>query len=133
MRAIIYCARYDTDGLVTRSALSIIKRGIPKVYEKVDRLVSVGRWSTNPTGGWLIHDFLEFNLSKAQRDTHREAGRERQAKHRARNAVTNTFITKGTGRGSFSDAEIERCEGCGDPTPCHCADVIELKRDEAGA
>lgn len=106
MRAIIWCCRYNTDGLVTRHAIEDIKHGIPRVAEKIDRLVAVGRWKTNPGGGWWVHDFLEFNPSKAQREAHKSAARERQARWRASrngvtNGVTNGEVTMGRGRESL--------------------------------
>src|SRR5580765_8155562 len=77
MRAIIYCARMSTDGLVTRAALKRIGHGIPKLAERVNVLLEVGRWTVNEGGGWFVHDFLTFNPSKAQKEAERAAGRER--------------------------------------------------------
>lgn len=124
MRGIIWCARYNTDGRVTRNGLADIKHGIPKVYDKIDRLVAVGRWKTNPDGGWFIHDFLEFNPSKAQRESEKTAARERQRAWRARNGVTNGEVTKGTGRGL-----VERCATCQKLSiDCQC-NVVPFHRE----
>ncbi len=98
MRAIIYCARNSTDGLVTPSALRRIGMGLPGVQKRVLALIAAGRWAPNEGGGWFIHDFLDFNPSKAQLDEKRVATRERVQKHRsnaARNAVTNASPRSG--------------------------------------
>lgn len=111
MRAIIYCARYDTDGRLTSTALNLIRHGIPRHVEKVDRLVTVGRWMTDPGGGWQIRGFLDHNPSRAERADMKARGRERQARFRAaRNGVTNANVTMGRGGGSLKS--IERCEKC---------------------
>lgn len=114
-RAIEYCAAHDTDGLVTRSALKKIGREIPKVASRVLTLVDVGRWTVNEGGGWWVHDFLTYNPSKAERETIRASGRERQAawRKRARDAVTNAEVTKGRGGESVVlPKPILRCARC---------------------
>lgn len=113
-RAMEHCAKYDTDGLVTKSGLRRISRDIPKVAARVLALVECGRWEVNENGGWWVHDFLKFNPSKAQRESIRESGRLRQKKWRdaVTNDVTNDEVTKGRGGGSVSVQEIENCEQC---------------------
>lgn len=98
MRAIIYSARNETDGLITRSALSRIGVGIPKPTTRAQTLVDVGRWTVNELGGgWLIHDFLVYNPSKAQLAKTREEGKERAK--RSREAKTNPMRTFAAGSG----------------------------------
>lgn len=76
MRAIIYCARYGTDGQLHATALPRISTGIVKPLEKAAKLVDVGRWS--PTGdGWEVLDFLDYNPSSADAE---EAARARSEK-----------------------------------------------------
>ncbi len=76
MRAIIYCARNETDGKVSRDALKRIGVGIPNVLARVDKLLVVGRWANTESGlGWVVHDFLKYHLSKAQREAQREKWR----------------------------------------------------------
>jgi hypothetical protein len=131
VRAIIYAAKHETDGLITRSALKLISRDIPKPLDRVHALVEVGRWSSNEGGGWWIHDYLDFNPSKAQKSDMRRNARERQAKYRS-NAVTNT-VTDGVSnasplRGGESlqpnkqrVRSILRCETCGQlDIDCEC-------------
>lgn len=112
MRAVIWCAKYETDGLVTRVALKRIGREIPKVASRVLSLVECGRWTVNENGGWWVHDYLKFNPSKAEKETQRESGRERVRNHR-RNAVTNASQSKGRGGESVVVPKtIQRCARC---------------------
>jgi len=124
MRAVIWCAKYDTDGLVTKAALKRLGREIPKVSARVRSLVDVGRWLVNDGGGWMVHDFLKYNPSKAQRESGRESGRVRQANFRTkRNGVTNQFVPMGTGSLSLSTAPkmLARCGRCEKLTvDCEC-------------
>jgi hypothetical protein len=108
MRAIIYCARYDTDGRLTPTGLVVIRHGIPRLGEKIDRLVQVGRWSVDPGGGWQIRGFLEHNPSRAEREVFKEKNRERQARWRA----ANNGVTDASHRGGGVITR-ERCARCG--------------------
>lgn len=122
-RAIEHCAKNETDGLVTRSALRLLGRGIPKVAERVTVLLEVGRWTQNEGGGWLVHDFLKYNPSKAEKETMREAGRERVRKHRS-NAVTNAQHSRGGDISSNQGQRVRsivRCKSCGElDLDCQC-------------
>ncbi len=130
MRAIVYSAGNETDGLVTRSALKLIGRDIPKLSDRVNVLVEVGRWTVNEGGGWLVHDFLEYNPSKAQKTQIRALGKERQQRLRnARsNGVTNGVTDAYPLRGGESlpnqkqrVRSIERCRACGQlDLDCEC-------------
>lgn len=125
-RAIEHCAKNETDGLVTRSALKLLGRGIPKVAERVTVLLDVGRWTVNEGGGgYLVHDFLKYNPSKVDKEQQRELGRERVRKHRS-NAVTNAYQSKGRGgdtREGLRVRSIERCKTCGNlDIDCQCAE-----------
>lgn len=111
-RAIEHAAKYETDGLITRSAIRRIGRDITKVPSRVLALVEVGRWTVNEGGGWWIHDYLKYNPSKVQKEAQREAGRERVRNHRS-NAVTNASHSKGRGGESVpSPKVVARCKRC---------------------
>lgn len=125
-RAIEHCAKNETDGLVTRSALKLIGRSIPKVAERVTALLEVGRWTMNDGGGYLVHDFLKYNPSKAQKEQIRALGKERQQRHReSRNAVTNAYQPRGGESLSLTQGQrvrlVERCGACGQlDMDCQC-------------
>jgi hypothetical protein len=82
VRAIIYSARNETDGHISVVALGRISINIPNPKGKAAKLVEVGRWKPNEDGGWFIHDFLEYNPSKAQLADQRAEGKERAKRSR---------------------------------------------------
>ena len=57
-----------TDGHISRSTVEMLAAayGERRWQRLVDVLVKVGRWEVNGTG-WYIHDYLEFNPSRAER------------------------------------------------------------------
>lgn len=121
MRGIIYCARNETDGRVTKSALRRLSFGLSRVEQRVNALVQSGRWTVHPNGGWLIHDFLEYNPSKAQKNADRAKARERMANVRANRGRSSDEV-RSTSRGGrdgntkeqgVGDPECERCQGRG--------------------
>lgn len=77
--AICWCAGHETDGFIPETAVAMLCRAhnertltrLPRVLEKV------GRWHRvkGPTPGWVIHDYLEYNPSRRQREAERERKR----------------------------------------------------------
>jgi len=65
-----------TDGHISRSTVEMLAaaHGEKKWTTLVDKLVQVGRWEVNGTG-WYIHDYLEYNPSKAEWDAEIERKR----------------------------------------------------------
>lgn len=110
MRAIIYCARNETDGLVTKTAMAKISTNIPNPRARAATLVEVGRWKPNEGGGWLIHDFLDYNPSKAQLEEQRAEGRVRakRSRERSREPDTNETRSHAVGSGARGRARVGR-------------------------
>jgi hypothetical protein len=83
--ALCYCSRHLTDGFVDLSAT----KGIPWVSKRsaregaIERLIGAGLWSRED-GGYLIHDFLEYNPDAANVREKRRLKAERQARWRER-------------------------------------------------
>lgn len=67
VRALCYCVRLKTDGVVAKAALRSL-RGTPRL---AGQLVVAGCWELHDEG-WLVHDFLEYNPSREQLDAERE-------------------------------------------------------------
>jgi len=70
-RAIAWSARQLTDGFVPRE---IVATWIPEEAERerlVGILIEAGRWDEQD--GYVIHDFLEFNFSRAEVEAERAA------------------------------------------------------------
>jgi hypothetical protein len=71
VRGIAYCAKQLTDGLVPDEILALWYAGKDeRLAELVDILVGAGRWE-RADGGYTIHDFLEYNKSRAEVEAER--------------------------------------------------------------
>ena len=77
-RAISWCNRFLTDGLVPRDRIAKLD-GTPAL---ADRLVAAGLFEPAPHG-YLIHDYLAFNVSREKTLEQRQYDAERKAKWRA--------------------------------------------------
>jgi hypothetical protein len=81
-----WSAHNQTDGYLPRDVVSEkIRRHAPtqRIGVLSKRLVDAGLWEV-AIGGWMIHDFADWNPTKADRDAIREADARRQRKVRAR-------------------------------------------------
>jgi hypothetical protein len=104
--ALCYCNRNLTDGFIPKAAglrfLDFSGLGMrmwtndtfgggedASAELVIEDLVNAGMWDVVP-GGWQIHDYLEFQPSKADILAERDKTKQRVDKWRARNAVTNT-------------------------------------------
>lgn len=94
-----YCSRNLTDGFVPAEAISGLAGR--EAADLVDRLVSVDLWD-RVDGGFRVHDYLEFNPSKAQVKAKQAASAERVAGWKRRkghahdidgNASGNALVT----------------------------------------
>ena len=74
IHALCYAARNLTDGRIPYSA----KRGLGGTISRISELLDAGLWEVHE-GGWVIHDYLEYNPSReqvqAQRQKKADAGR----------------------------------------------------------
>lgn len=90
VQALAYCQKYLTDGDVSAVALKGLRS-----YSPARRavLLSVGLWIDTTTGGITVHDYLQWNDSRAQVQRSRQLAKERIQKLRGRlkagNAVTS--------------------------------------------
>jgi hypothetical protein len=83
VRSICYAARAYTDGFVPKGKVIELARA-KDVKRKTSALLSAGLWE-EADGGYTVHDFLEHNVSAADRKASRQRNADRVAKHRARN------------------------------------------------
>ena len=82
--ALCACAKDETDGMVTEADIAEMEHG-PRLRKHVPALIDNGLWEPVP-GGWLIHDFLDYNPSHSKQVAKREANRRRQEEWRAAKA-----------------------------------------------
>ncbi len=62
--ALCYCNRFLTDGLITKRTANAIVLGLSKDKKWPQRMVASGLWDEHPEG-YIVHDYLEYNPSKA--------------------------------------------------------------------
>jgi hypothetical protein len=69
--AICYCNRYLTDGVVSAS---IVRRLVPNFRKSsLSELLQLRVWFSTADGdGYEIHDYLQWNSSKAEVQAHKE-------------------------------------------------------------
>lgn len=72
--AICYAARHLTDGHIPKAAVPGLAAGRKAA---VTELVRSGLWDKNGNGGFVIHDYLDYNPSREEIEAERE--RKRQA------------------------------------------------------
>ena len=102
VRGLCYAAGNLTDGFVPA-------RAFREDVAIAARLVAVGLWK-EVAGGYLIHDFLDFNKSKAQVEKEREEWRARQVKSR-------TMSRRDTDRDSRSESHPDSSSPVPVPVP----------------
>jgi hypothetical protein len=77
LKALCYCGRYRTDGHVPEA----MTRRIAKPRVRLE-LVSAGLWDEAPLGGVLVHDYLQWNPSRAEIERKAEQNKARVQRHR---------------------------------------------------
>lgn len=80
--AICWCSENLTDGRITDRELTLITR-IRGVKATAKQLEDAGVWD-RVEGGWVIHDYLDFNPSRDQVLAERKKNAERQERFRQR-------------------------------------------------
>jgi len=68
-----WCSANLTDGHVPRAALPILG-GKPK---DAAALIAAGLWDAAPAGGWIYHDWDEFQLSREEQEERKVQARDR--------------------------------------------------------
>jgi hypothetical protein len=83
--ALCQCGKHLTDGRIsTKRAAKVAQLlELRRWNTVVTQLVDARLWQTTEDG-WVIKDFLQYNLSKAEVEAKREQTRERQRRHRLR-------------------------------------------------
>lgn len=103
MSALVYCARNLTDGAISeigcRFSAAISK--IERPNSVVNQLVSAGLWEP-VENGWQIHDYLDYNPSRAELEERRRLARERKRRQRTGNNGKSHDPSRGTSRPSHA-------------------------------
>lgn len=129
-----YCNRYGTDGFIADSALSAVFPPAKAPKKLAQRLVEVGRWTRDDErGGYVINDFLEYNLSaeevrERREEIHRvrvEAGRKGGIKSGEARKQRSKPEANASSKGEAVAFEATKQNGSPDPT----ASPRPLKQD----
>lgn len=118
MRAVIFCARYETDGRIRESVLPRLTVGITSPKKQVSALIREGLWEESDDG-WVVHDFLDYHPSREDKEAEREAARERMRNVRANKSRTGGEVRNQLDRSSPS------------PTPTRTPDASTTSREFA--
>jgi len=78
--AMCACAKDETDGYVTVEDVADMEHG-NRLRKHIDALVSADLWE-EVSGGWMIHDYLDYNPSHASLVAKRAVDKARQEKYR---------------------------------------------------
>lgn len=89
VNGVVHAASQETDGHLARRALRLLHPDPIDLLVIADALRSAGLWES-ADGGWSVHDFREYQTSKAQAEARREMARLRQVKSRAKSQRDKT-------------------------------------------
>lgn len=92
--AVTYCSMHETDGLVDDEW---IEEKVPDQGERgqvLAVLVDVGLFEPDEAGGFLVHDYLEYNRSKeaAVREREQKSARQQRWRERGRDASVGASV-----------------------------------------
>jgi len=104
-RGLVYTNAYDLDGLVPRDVVDELTSD-RKPFDVADVLVSVGLWEKLESGDYRIHDFADYNDSRAEREARRQVNRERVKKSRDKRAGIACEIVSPPQRADAGNAPV---------------------------
>ena len=104
--ALCYSSRNATNGHIPKKALASFG-GTPKHSAE---LTGLNIWEPGD-GGWVIHDYLEYQRSKAQIDAEREAARKRMGQNRKRSGEVRANIERSSGEVRNPEVRVQSTEG----------------------
>lgn len=116
--AVCYCSRYLTDGFVPEAQL----RKLADVKDPVslaERLVDAGVWE-RCDGGFMVHDYLEYNPSRDAVLANRDTAKQRMSKRRSPEVRSNKQRTS-------SERSGEVREKFDDPVPVPLRPVVSIE------
>jgi len=87
--AMCACAKDETDGYVTAEDVADMEHG-NRLRKHIDALVAADLWE-EASGGWWIHDYLDYNPSHASLVAKRAVDKARQEKYRKGRVAETTL------------------------------------------
>lgn len=114
--ALCYCNRNLTDGEI-RKGIEKRLTSTSSTSRLVNQLVGAGLW-LDEGESWRIHDYLDFQPSKAKVQADRAAALERQRRSRERRAAAKSSVTEVSQRDKpVSHGPVTAPRPVPDPTP----------------
>jgi len=106
----LFCSRNGTDGRVSEYKMERLVPTLKRYKPVADALISCGLFEYD--GDYLVHDYLDYNPSKAEKDKERRLSAERQRrwKEKNRNALLTT-VTNATENGVSNGVTNGRVTG----------------------
>lgn len=77
-----YCRMNTTDGFIPKTVVPGLVPGLKGAYRHAAALVAAGLWE-DAVGGYRVHDYFDFNPSKAQVEHWRQKDKDRKREERA--------------------------------------------------
>ena len=106
--ACCYCSRNETDGLVPKVIAARLSR--TATFRTVEELVAAGRFEPVDETHFYVHDYLDYNPSKARVSEMKEATRERIARWREKqpgNANGNALHDRQSSSRGMRDRSVD--------------------------
>jgi hypothetical protein len=99
LMSMVYCAQSENDGQFPSGDLDIIAAwaGCKNISEIAEELTAIGLWHTTAIG-YQVHDFLEYNPTRAKLDATRAREKARIHSVRANNSPTTRKQLEGVGK-----------------------------------
>ena len=110
VQGLAYCQKFLTDGLVNAVAVKGLRSYSP---QRRAALVTAGLWDEADGGSVTVHDFLDWNDSRAEVIRAREDARERRRRSRLRHASSDADSTANvsSGVGGIGTDDLQKGEG----------------------
>jgi hypothetical protein len=91
---VLYCRKALTDGFIPKAVVPSLVRDLKQPFKHAARLVEVRLWH-DALGGYEVHDYLDWNPTKAAMNAYRKHDRERkQKKHGIQSEVSSGIQTE---------------------------------------
>jgi len=102
---ICYCREHLTNGFIPKPVVSTLALNLPSPWRHAAKLVEVRLWE-DALGGYLVHDFLDWNPSKEEVLSLRDRSRDKKRTQRGQ--------TEGQTEGHIGDTRERAYAGAGD-------------------
>lgn len=97
---ICYCREHLTDGFLPKPVVPTLALNLPNPWRHATKLVEVRLWE-DTVGGYLVHDFLDWNPSKSEVMSQRDKERDKKRNQRGQAGDTHAGARTGAGDAGY--------------------------------